>query len=234
MVQNKKTKVFLTGGFGNWGRFTLRSLAGVANKVDVVALVLPTDYENNPDLRKEFEAQDNVEIVLGDLTDYESVKRCVDGADYVIHLGGMVSPVADANHALTHKVNVGAIRNIIKAVKAQPNPDEIGVIGIGSVAETGDRQAPHHWGRVGDPLWPSMYDEYAQSKIIAERTLIHSGLKKWAWLRSSGIFHPGVVLILDPIMTHTTMNGVLEWILVEDAARLIRNIVTDYEVNPKG
>ena len=52
MVQNKKTKVFLTGGFGNWGRFTLRSLAGVANKVDVVALVLPTDYENNPDLRK--------------------------------------------------------------------------------------------------------------------------------------------------------------------------------------
>lgn len=233
MVQNKKTKVFLTGGFGNWGRFTLRSLAGVANKVDVVALVLPTDYENNPDLRKEFEAQDNVEIVLGDLTDYESVKRCVDGADYVIHLGGMVSPVADANHALTHKVNVGAIRNIIKAVKAQPNPDEIGVIGIGSVAETGDRQAPHHWGRVGDPLWPSMYDEYAQSKIIAERTLIHSGLKKWAWLRSSGIFHPGVVLILDPIMTHTTMNGVLEWILVEDAARLIRNIVTDYEVNPK-
>ncbi|MCP6098994.1 hypothetical protein NL366_27640, partial [Klebsiella pneumoniae] len=80
-----------------------------------------------------------------------------------------------------------AIRNIIKAVKAQPNPDEIGVIGIGSVAETGDRQAPHHWGRVGDPLWPSMYDEYAQSKIIAERTLIHSGLKKWAWLRSSGI-----------------------------------------------
>ena len=48
MVQNKKTKVFLTGGFGNWGRFTLRSLAGVANKVDVVALVLPTDYENIP------------------------------------------------------------------------------------------------------------------------------------------------------------------------------------------
>ncbi len=233
MAQNKKTKVFLTGGFGNWGRFALRSLAEVANKVDVVALILPTDYENNPDLRKEFEAQDNLEIVIGDLTDYEAVKRCVDGADYVIHLGGMVSPVADANHALTHKVNVGAVRNIIKAVKAQPNPDEIGVVGVGSVAQTGDRNPPHHWGRVGDPLWPSKFEEYAQSKIIAEKLLIHSGLKKWAWLRSSGIFHPGVVLIQDPIMTHTAMNGVLEWILVEDAARLVRQIVTNDNVNPK-
>ncbi|MFY9191208.1 MAG: NAD(P)-dependent oxidoreductase [Lawsonella sp.] len=233
MVQKKKTRVFLTGGFGNWGQFALRSLAEAADKVDVVALILPSDYEKHSDLRKEFNAQDNLEIVIGDLVDYETVKRCVDGADYVIHLGGMVSPVADANHWRTHQVNVGAVRNIIRAVKEQPNPDEVGVVGVGSVAQTGDRNPPHHWGRVGDPLWPSKYEEYAQSKIIAENMLIHSGLKKWAWLRSSGIFHPGVVRIMDPIMTHTTMDGVLEWILVEDAARLVRKIVTNEDVDPR-
>ncbi len=36
---------------------------------------------------------------------------------------------------------------------------------IGTVAETGDRMPPIHWGRVGDPIKPSMFDYYAVSKV---------------------------------------------------------------------
>ena len=42
---------------------------------------------------------------------------------------------------------------------------------------------PIHWGRVGDPIKPSMFDYYAVSKVAAERYVIESGLKYWVSLR---------------------------------------------------
>lgn len=113
------------------------------------------------------------------------------------------------------------MQNIIRAVRGQEDPRRVGVIGIGSVAETGDRQEPVHWGRVGDPLRVSQFDEYGQTKVVAERLLVDSGLPKWAWLRQTGIFHPGMLEIRDPIMTHSPLTGVMEWVSAEDSARLL-------------
>jgi hypothetical protein len=112
-------------------------------------------------------------------------------------------------------------------VWAQADPAAIAVVMIGSVAETGDRNPPHHWGRVGDPLRVSQYDEYGQSKIIAERALIESGLPRWVWLRQTGIFHPGVLQTRDPIVTHVPCAGVMEWVSAEDSARLLANVCED-------
>src|SRR5581483_3216982 len=154
----------------------------------------------------------NLEVVHGDLTDYATVEACVRGADYVLHVGAVVSPYADDHPALAHKVNVGSARNIINAVRAQPDPAATAVVMVGSVAETGDRNPPVHWGRVGDPLQVSRYDEYGQTKVIAEKLLVDSGLPTWAWLRQTGILHPGMLQIRDPIMTHAPFAGVLEWI----------------------
>jgi nucleoside-diphosphate-sugar epimerase len=215
----KRQRVFLTGAAGNWGRAILREFAQHADRYQVVALVLPSPKDGAAIRR--FEDMDNLEVVFGDLTDYAAVEHCVRGADLVLHVGAVVSPFADDHPELAHRVNVGSIRNIIRAVKAQPDPTAIGVIGIGTVAETGDRNPPHHWGRVGDPLRVSRYDEYGQSKIIAEKELVDSGLPKWAWLRQTGIFHPGMLEIRDPIMTHSTLGGVMEWVTAEDAARLL-------------
>ena len=36
-----------------------------------------------------------IRIVWGDLTSYQDVLNGVTGADYVLHVGGMVSPAAD-------------------------------------------------------------------------------------------------------------------------------------------
>ncbi|MEU4420276.1 NAD(P)-dependent oxidoreductase [Actinoplanes sp. NPDC024001] len=208
-------RVFLTGGTGNWGRHILHELAG---RFQVVALVLPG---------QQLAAIPDVEVVHGDLTDYETVERCVRGADFVLHVGAVVSPFADDHPELAHKVNVGSARNIVNAVRAQPDPGAIGVVMVGSVAETGDRNPPHHWGRVGDPLRVSHFDEYGQTKVIAEKVLVDSGLPKWAWLRQTGIFHPGMLQIRDPIMTHSPFAGVMEWVSAEDAARLMANICED-------
>lgn len=214
----QRKRVFLTGAAGNWGRAVLDAFR-TRDEFDVIALVLP----NPKDLSviRRYEEMANLEVVFGDLTDYEVVERCVRGADFVLHIGAVVSPFADDHPELAHRVNVGSMDNIIRAVKAQPDPSRIGVVGIGSVAETGDRNPPQHWGRIGDPLRVARYDEYGQSKIIAEKALVDSGLPKWVWLRQTGIFHPGMLEIRDPIMTHSPFAGVMEWVSVEDAARLM-------------
>jgi nucleoside-diphosphate-sugar epimerase len=216
-----RRRVFLTGAAGNWGRAILREFAERGDDYEVIALVLPS--AKDAAAIRQFEEMENLEVVFGDLTDYAAVERCVRGADVILHVGAVVSPFADEHPELAHRVNVGSIRNIIRAVRAQPDPQAIGVIGIGTVAETGDRTPPHHWGRVGDPLRVSQFDEYGQSKIIAEKELVDSGLPKWAWLRQTGIFHPGMLEIRDPIMTHSTLGGVMEWVTAEDAARLLVN-----------
>ncbi|WP_416416414.1 NAD-dependent epimerase/dehydratase family protein [Paenarthrobacter aromaticivorans] len=218
----RRARVFLTGAAGNWGRKVLDEFRTRADRFEVVALVLPTAKDLN--VIRQYEDMENLEVVFGDLTNYEAVEQCVRGADFVLHVGAVVSPLADEHPELAMRVNVGSMRNIIAAAKAQPDPAAIKVVGVGSIAETGDRNPPHHWGRVGDPLRVSEYDEYGQSKIIAEKELVDSGLPAWAWLRQTGIFHPGVLEIRDPIMTHSTFTGVMEWVSAEDAARLMANI----------
>ncbi len=218
----RKLRVFLTGATGNWGRATLREFADRGDRFDVVALVLDNERERNA--ISAFASMPNLEVRYGDLTDYAAVEPCVRDADYVLHLGALVSPMADDHPDQAWKVNVGGARNLIRAVRAQPDPSAIGLVMIGSVAETGGRQPPHHWGRVGDPLRVSQYDAYGQSKVAAERLVVDSGLPRWVWLRQTGIFHPGMIEIRDPIMTHVPLGGVLEWVSDTDSARLLANI----------
>ncbi len=222
MKTSSKTRVFLTGAAGNWGAYILREFAQRDDRFDIVALVLPN--EKDVAAIRKFEDMPNLTVVFGDLTHYPTVEQCVAGADVVLHVAAVVSPFADDHPELAHRVNVGSAANIVRAVKAQPHPEDIAVVMIGTIAESGDRNPPHHWGRVGDPLRVARYDEYGQSKIIAEKILVDSGLPKWAWLRQTGIFHPGVLEIRDPIMTHSPFEGVMEWVSVEDAARLLVNI----------
>ncbi len=191
----------------------------------MVALVLPS--ECGTPVVERLKDLPNVSIVYGDVTDFAVVKTCVDRADYVLHLGGLVSPTADDHPEQAWRVNVGGARAIIQAVQSQPEPAAVGVVMVGSVAQTGDRNPPHHWGRVGDPLQPARFDEYAQTKIVVERELVDSGLPRWAFLRQTGVFYPELLQMRDAIMTHVPFAGVMEWVSVEDAARLLANLCED-------
>lgn len=193
------------------------------DRADVRALVLPTAQERAR--IAEFRAMKNLEVIEGDLTDPACVATCVRGVDVILHVGAVVSPVADDQPVLAHRVNTGAAKNIVDAVAALDDPSRVSVVMVGSVAQTGGRNPPRHWGRVGDPICVSEFDEYGQSKVVAERTLIDSGLPRWAWLRQSGILHRGLLGVQDPIVTHVPLGGVLEWVTAEDSARLLANIV---------
>lgn len=222
----KKT-VFLTGGTGNMGWAAVQEMLKHPNEINIKMLARKSP--KNEEKLKDIMAKPNVQVVWGDLGDYDSILEGVTGSDYVLHIGGMVSPTADWKPYRTQKTNIGAAKNITKAVLAQPNADDIKVAYIGTVAETGGRNYPIHWGRCGDPIKISIYDHYAISKTVAERVFVESGIKNWVVMRQSGILYPNILKNMDPIMFHVPINGVLEWCTVEDSGRLMCNLVLEDE-----
>lgn len=214
-----KQTVFLTGATGTMGWQGLKEL--LARKENYNVRILARRSEKNIKLLSAIENQ--VDIVWGDLTNYQDVLQGVTGADIVLHVGGMVSPQADYKPTQTLKINLTAAHNITRAVLEQGD-NQPKVVYIGSVAQMGDRREPYHWGRTGDPICVSPYDHYGITKVLAERIITNSGIKKWVSLRQSGILYPAILNNYDPIMFHVPIRGVLEWATVEDSGRLLERV----------
>lgn len=93
------------------GSAGLRELLAKSDRFDVVVLALPT--ANDKKILAPYDGK--IKIVWGDLTNYDNVLEGVNGADYVLHVGGMVSPKADyfpqttliASMLLLHKISFG-------------------------------------------------------------------------------------------------------------------------------
>ena len=190
--------------------------------------LLARDSKKNRKMLEKYLSDPSVTVIWGDLVRYEDVLKGVTGSDYVLHVGGMVSPAADYYPEKTLKVNVTAAENVVKAVQAQDNKDDIKVVYIGSVAQYGDRNPPYHWGDAGEQQTPAKYDMYALSKIRSEQIFAEAGLKNWVSLRQSGILYPGILSVVNPTAFHVPMGGVLEWATVEDSGRLLAQICEDW------
>lgn len=213
--------VFLTGATGNMGWAGFRELYKSSG---FNIRILARNSKKNHKLLDGYASDPSVTVIWGDLTRYEDVLEGVRGADYVLHVGGMVSPAADYYPEQTLSVNVRAAENIVKAVLAQPDKDKIKVVYIGSVAQYGDRNPPRHWGSADDVQVPAAFDMYALSKIRSEEIFASAGLSHWVSLRQSGILYPGILKVINPTAFHVPMGGVLEWTTIEDSGRLLARV----------
>ena len=213
----KKT-VFLTGATGNMGWAGFCELLKKKDRFNIKILARPS--RKNRKKLAPYLGDPSVTVVWGDLNDYASVLEGVSGADFVLHVGGMVSPAADYYPEKTLRTNVAAAVNIVKAVLSRPDSDNVKVVYIGSVAQCGDRMPPLHWGEAGEPVCASMYDSYSVSKCMAEKTIVDSGIKWWVSLRQTGILYPGIFRQINPVAFHVPVKGVLEWATIEDSGIL--------------
>ena len=224
-MATSNTGIFLTGATGVMGMAGLKELLNYPERYHIT--VLARDSKRNRKKLLPFEER-GVKVVWGDLLDADAVRKGVSESDVVLHVGGMVSPMADLYPEQTLKVNVGAMKNIVDAVKEieTRNPDRtIKVVYIGSVSQYGTKMPPNHWGKASDPLKPAKDDAYAESKVLAEKVLTEAGLKKWVSIRQTSILHPGLLRnASNPVAFHTPINGVLEWITTEDSGRLLERV----------
>ena len=220
-----KTTVFITGSTGLMGTETVKYFLKEAPEIKLKLLI--QNFEKNTQKVIDYQKHKNIEVIFGDLRDYNSVLKGVTNSNYVLHIGGMVSPVCLNYPDETLNVNVGGAENICKAVLAQKNKDEIKVCYIGSVAETGCRMFPTHWGRCGDPIKVSVYDHYGLSKVLAEKVFVESGIKNWVAIRMTGILTETFFTQMNPIIFHLVVNSTLEWCTKEDAGNLMLKLVVE-------
>lgn len=187
-------------------------------------VILVRDSEKIRSLFGQYTGTDGITVKYGDLLSKEAVAECVACSDLCLHIAAFVSPQADYYPQKAIQNNYGSTRNIIEAITEQGKADTYRFVYIGTVAETGDRMPPIHWGRVGDPIKSSMFDYYAVSKIAAERYVIESGLKYWVSLRQTGIIGPAMAKIRDAIQFHNCLDNVLEYCSDRDSGRAMRNL----------
>ncbi|HMA83808.1 MAG TPA: NAD(P)-dependent oxidoreductase [Candidatus Thermoplasmatota archaeon] len=228
-----KENVVLFGASGTMGFEAFKELWSRKEDYKIVILVRPS--QKNKQLFKPFEKEaglssisgkgivenDDVKIVWGDATIYEDVLSAVNGADWVLDAMACISPFADYYPEIAEKVNVDGIRHIVRAIESQPDGAEhIKLVYTGTVAETGDRLGTIHYGRVGDPLKPSIFDSYAITKIAGERIVLESRITHWVSLRLTYIMptdYQDFMSLVDPIMFHQPINSFMENITSRDA-----------------
>lgn len=217
--------IMLTGATGAMGKDAL-AVFTEKNEFKLRVLMHPTPRSKK--VMAHYRNNKNITIIDGDIRNYDDVKKAIDGADFIVNLGAMVSPRAEyVGKELTMGTNVESIQNIIKAVKESGREDQIKVISIGSVAMIGNRSFEKRWSRVGEPMNPSKFDWYGVSKVVGERMLWESGLKYWVNLRQNGVLHDGLLLKMQAHMFHVPYDCCLEWATAYDSAILLRNICRD-------
>lgn len=217
--------VAMTGASGNMGVETLKQVLEL-DLVDKVKILLVNEKRERKDNRKWKKLYgDRVEIMFGDIAVYDDCKRLVEGSDYVLHLAAVIPPKADHFAEETDECNrIGTI-NIVNAIcemKRQPK-----LVHISTVATYGNRNYKHPWGRIGDPLLPSAYDEYATTKIKGERYVLDSDVKCWVVLRQTGILYGNMLManMSDGLMFHTCYNVPIEWVTAKDSGLMMKHLV---------
>lgn len=218
----KKQRVLLTGATGSMGFPSFLELLKDTDDLDLVVLAI--NSKKNRKLLTNYTRVHGLEIFWGNLTKYADMKKCVKDVDIILHVAAFVSPAADYHPKRAMKVNYGSVVNIVRAIRELKQEQQTKLVYIGTVAQTGDRMPPIHWGRIGDPIKPSVYDYYAVSKVAAERYIAESGLPYWVSLRQTGIMCPSMGDIRDPIIFHNCLDNVLEYVSDRDSARLLRRL----------
>jgi len=115
----------------------------------------------------------NLEIVWGDITQPDSVKKAINGVDAVVHMAGLVQPFTEAKPELATRVNVEGTRTVVNLIKERA--EKIPFVFTSSAAVYGpcpDATELLHPERT--PCNPTSV--YAETKLRSENLIKESGI----------------------------------------------------------
>jgi nucleoside-diphosphate-sugar epimerase len=169
--------VLITGGAGSVGRILVSRLRQDGRPVRVFDLP-GMNYAG-------LEGVDGIEVIKGDITDADTVRRAVDGVEAVIHLAAILPPASERDRVKTFAVNVDGTTHIVRALESLAR--QAVLVFSSSVSTYGDTaQEP-------PPVCVShaqhAIDVYAESKIVGEQVL-RTSQAIWVILRIAGIAVP--------------------------------------------
>ena len=95
-----KQRVFVTGATGGMGFASLKEILKYSEKQDIA--ILARDSEKNRNILKSYMETPGLEIVWGDLNNYDDVLKCVKGCDLILHIAAFVSPPQTSTRSRLH------------------------------------------------------------------------------------------------------------------------------------
>jgi nucleoside-diphosphate-sugar epimerase len=209
-----KLQILLTGASGSVGFEALKLLIEKRDQFDITVF----DIKSRASLKKFSPFKEEIEIIYGDITNDDDIKKACSGKDFVIHLAAIIPPVADDNPELAHRVNTIGTENLVRNLE-QFSPKTF-LVFSSSISVYGDRlKTPLI--KVEDPLTPSEGDEYATTKIKAEEIIRESKLD-WSIFRLTAIMGNHKI---SKLMFHQPLETSLEIATPKDAARAFVNAV---------
>lgn len=153
-------KVLVTGGAGFIGSHLVEKLLSTGGRVRVLDDLSTGKRENLP-------RHDAMEFIEGDIRDAETVNRCVEGTNAVVHLAAVASVQASMDDPVrTHQVNFDGTLNLLEAAR------RFGVrryLYACSAAVYGDTASIP----VSEDVAPNPLSPYAVDKLTGEYYLLH-------------------------------------------------------------
>ncbi len=215
--------IAITGASGAMGKETLKAVMDSPNNYKVKVLLLKKDKSYARKIKNIY--QDRVEIIFGDIRSYNDCLKLAKDSDYLLHLAALIPPKSDRDTSTTISINYGGTKNVVDSIRSLDEKPKL--VHISTVAIYGHRDYKHPWGRVGDPLLPSVFDVYATSKMHAERYVLESNLEHFVILRQTRILYDNLLMknISDGLMFHTPWNIPIEWVTAKDCGRLMASII---------
>lgn len=212
-------RVLITGGAGRLGINVCQAFLKDGFQVRVLDLDTP---RNRKSVR---ELGEKAEVMWGDVTQPELVRRAIEGVDTVVHMAAILPPVAYEKPELAARVNVGGTRVIVDLIKEKGG--RIPLVYTSSVAVFGptpgatepispDRNGPHPRGA------------YGETKLQAENLIREAGIDH-VILRLTATMYLAFEMSDLKRMFSVPLNNRIEYCHPHDTATAILNAVKSFD-----
>jgi nucleoside-diphosphate-sugar epimerase len=211
-------RVLVTGGAGRLGINVCKNFLEDGFQVRVFDLDTPRNRESVKTLRK-------AEIVWGDITKPDSVRKAMEKIDAVVHMAGILPPLADEKPELCAGVNVGGTRILVDLIKEKGR--HIPFVFTSSVAVFGPTP------NIDEPLCvdkcvPHPGDTYGQTKLKAENLIKESGIDYLILRLTSIMYFDFEVSDLKRMFT-VPLNNRVEFCHPDDLAIAVLNAIKNFD-----
>ena len=211
-------RVLITGGAGRLGINVDKAFIKNGFEVRVFDLDTPLNRKSVKRLA------DKAEIFWGDITQPDSVRTALEGVDAVVHMAGILPPLAYERPELAETVNVGGTRIIIDALKQSRR--QIPFVFTSSVAAFGP--TPH----VDKPLCPEKtganpLGAYGETKLRAENIIKEAGID-YVILRLTATMYLSFSASDLKRMFSVPLNNRVEYCHPDDTATAIVNAIKNF------
>lgn len=222
MLMNEKSNILLTGASGTVGFEVLKFLYSDRNEFNITLF----DIKSKKTKKKFRSYRKNIEIIYGDITNNEDIRKACFNKDFVIHLAAIIPPFADDFPEYSNKVNINGTENLIKNLEElSPN---VFFMYSSSISVYGDR-LENPYIKVNDLITASEGDEYAKTKIKAEQIIYNCKLD-WCIFRLAAIMGNHKI---SKLMFHMPLDTSLEIATPENTARAFVNAIYKKELLSK-